>query len=121
MKSNTAYYLLILYTLAFCKPILPLIQDELAHNLWKAQHLATVHHHYGDHHAEEQMAEATQEEENDENPATTKTSEPVSVHIVVQGVYNLPELSAEKQKFAVTVSNVSAFSLDKHYPPPKSC
>ena len=41
-----------------CKPILPFIEDELAHLFWKAKHLATVHHHHGDHHAEEEIAKA---------------------------------------------------------------
>ena len=65
-----------------CKPVLPLVQDELAHIFWKAKHLATVHHHHGDHHAEVEVAAAEHEEDGDKQPATTKTSEPVSVHIV---------------------------------------
>lgn len=121
MKSNTAYYLIILYTLAMCKPILPLIQDELAHLFWQAEHMATVHHHHGDHHAEEEIAEAAHEEENDKSPTTTKTSEPVSVHIVLQMLYAIPQIKAEKQKFKTTVSYFSTVFLDKHYPPPKYC
>ena len=121
MKSNTAYYLLILYTLALCKPLLPLVQDELAHIFWKAEHISTVHHHHGDHHAEEEIAEAAHEEKNNTNPATSKTSQPVSIHLFNQIIYNIPRLHIEKEKYRITVSNVSTISLDKHYPPPKSC
>ncbi len=103
-----------------CKPILPLVQDELAHIFWKAEHIATVHHHHGDHHAEDEVAEAAHEEENDKNPSTTKTSEPVSVHIVLQILYNIPHLTTEKLTFATSVSNISTTCLDKDYPPPKS-
>jgi hypothetical protein len=104
-----------------CKPILPLIQDELAHIFWKAEHIATVHHHHGDHHAEEEIAEAAHEEEHDKSPTTTKTSEPVSVHIVLHTLNAIPQISTEKQKFKIIVSNFLTISLDKHYPPPKSC
>lgn len=104
-----------------CRPILPLLQDELAHIFWKTEHIATVHHHHGDDHAEEEIAEAAHEEENDKSQTTTKTCETVSVHIVLQTLYDIPQMSREKQMFKITVSDFSTVSLDKHYPPPKSC
>ena len=121
MKTTAAYYFLLLYTLAMCKPILPLVQDGLAHIFWKAQHLATVHHHHGDHHAAEEVAEVELEKHADKQPATTRTSEPVSVHTVVEIVYSLSQLAINKQQFADKICNVSTVSLDKYYPPPKSC
>lgn len=121
MKTTTAYYLLLLYTFALCKPILPLIQDEVAHTFWKAEHLATVHQHHGDQHAEEEIAEAEHEEDTDKHPATTKISEPVSVHVVVQILYAIPQPTIDQQKFAVNICNVSTVPLNKHYPPPKAC
>lgn len=121
MKITIAFILFILYTLALCKPVLPFLKDEVAHIFWKAQHIASVHHHHGDHHAEDEIAEAAHEEENNKNPATTKTSEPVSVHMVVQTLYNIPHSITEKLKFAISVNHISTVSLDKHYPPPKSC
>jgi hypothetical protein len=102
-----------------CKPILPLVQDDLAHIFWEAKHLATVHHHHGDHHAEQEIAEAEHEDNAGKQPATTKTSEPVSVHTVVEIVYRFSQLSMHQQKFAVNIYNVSTVSLDKYYPPPK--
>jgi hypothetical protein len=104
-----------------CKPILPLVRDELAHIFWKAKHLATVHHHHGAHHAEEEVAEAEHEENTDKQPARTKISEPVSVHIVVETLYAISQPTIHKQKFAVNIYNVSTVSLDKYYPPPKHC
>ena len=121
MKIIAAYYFLLLYALAMCKPILPVVQDELAHIFWKAKHLATVHHHHGDHHAEEEIAEAEHEKDADKQPATTKISEPVSVHIVVESLYGISQLTIHKQQFAVNSCNVSTVSLDKTYPPPRCC
>ncbi len=104
-----------------CKPVLPLVQDEIAHIFWKAEHIATVHHHHGDHHAEEEIATSAHEEESNKNPATSKTSEQVSIHIIVESFYTIPPLSIEKQKFGTSICNVFTLSLYKHYPPPKSC
>ena len=104
-----------------CKPILPFIADELAHLFWKAKHLATVHHHHGDHHAEEEVSEAEHKENSHQQPATTKTSEPVSVHIIVEMLYGISEPTINKQQFAVNNFNVSTVSLDKYYPPPRCC
>jgi hypothetical protein len=121
VKTKPAFYLLIFYTLAMCKPVLPLVQDELAHIFWKAQHIATVHHYHGDHHAEVEIAEAAHEEENNKLPATSKTPEPVSIHITSPIVYNIQQPILQKEKYSIITSNVSTVSLDKHYPPPKSC
>lgn len=120
MKIVAAYYFLLLYTFAVCKPILPLVQDELAHIFWKAKHIATVHHHHGDHHAQDEIVEA-EHKENDKQPAKTKTSEPVSFHTVVEIIYSISQPTIHKQQFAVNNYNVSTVSLDKYYPPPKFC
>jgi hypothetical protein len=120
LKVIAAYCFLLLYTLALCKPILPLIQDEIAHTFWKAEHLAKVHHHHGDHHAEEAIAEA-EHDENDKQSGRTKVSDPVSVHMNVNTHYCISQATIHKQQFAVNNYNVSAVSLDKSYPPPKCC
>lgn len=104
-----------------CKPILPFIQDELAHIFWKAEHIVTVHQHHGDHHAEEEIAEAAHEEQHSKNPTTPKTFEPVSVHIVLQTLYVISPIGTETQKFQMTDNGFSIVCLDKHYPPPKFC
>ena len=104
-----------------CKPLLPLIQDKLAHAFWKAEHISTVHHHHGDQHAHKEIAEAAHEQENDKQPAPTKISEPVSIHLVAQNTHAIPQLFIEKQKFALRNYKTSSFALDKHYPPPRPC
>ena len=121
MKTIAAYYFLLFYTFALCKPILPLLQDELAHTFWIDEHLATVHHHHGDHHAEEEVAEAEHEENADQQPATTKISEPISVHIVIETLYGISQPTIHKEQFAANICNVSTVSLEKYYPPPKCC
>lgn len=121
MKNTAAYYLLLLYTIAICKPVLPLVLDEISHIFWKAEHIATVHLHHGDNHAEEEFATATHDEENNKVPLTSKTSEAVSIHIFVQDSYGIPVLFIAKTKFVTRIYKISSLSLDKHYPPPRHC
>lgn len=121
MKTTAAYYLLLLYIFAICKPVLPLVQDELAHIFWNAEHIATVHHHHGDHHAEDEIAKAAQDEDNNKVPQTSKTTEPVSIHIIVESSYIVPQVFIKKTKFGVRICKESSLSLDKHLPPPRCC
>lgn len=121
MKSTTAYYLIILYTLALFKPILPLLQDELAHSFWQSQHLSTVHSHHGDHHATEEMTEAAHNENNGKPAASIKSYEPLSVHLVDQNIDDTPKVLTTKKKFAIIYSNPPAVLICKLYPPPKDC
>lgn len=103
-----------------CKPVIPFLQDEIAHIFWKAGHIATVHHHHGGHHAEEEVA-AAHKEESDKVPATSKISEPVSFHLMVHRIYVMPPLLIKKQKFGTRIYSASLLTLDKHYPPPRPC
>lgn len=99
---------------------MPLVKDEVAHIFFQAEHLATVHHHHGDHHAEEEIAEAAHEEKNNQNTTTIKTSEPVSVHVVVQLLYAPPQPGTTKQKYEFSTCNILSVFLKKDFPPPKS-
>ena len=100
------------------KPVLPLVQDKIAHIFWKAQHIAKVHHHQGHHHAEEEIAAGAHKHEGNKVPATSKTAEPVSIHLISQSSYTISRLIIKRQKFATKVYNTLAPSVDKHYPHP---
>ena len=120
MKFTRAYYLLLLYTLALCKPVLPVIQDILAHTFREAQHISAIHLHQGAHHTESAIAQAAQEQ-SDSSKASVKNSKPVSIHIFVQTPYSIPHLFTEVQMFAIAICKTSVVTLEKHDPPPKSC
>ena len=102
-----------------CKPVLPLVQDEIAHFLWNEEHHATVHLHNGEHHAEEEMAESSNGEEG-KTPATPKNLEPVSIHIALQNSYSIPQVFLEKQNFYCVIERYASWLSAKDYPPPKS-
>ncbi len=102
------------------KPVLPLLQNEVAHLFWKAEHIATVHHHHGNHHEALEVTEAAKNNDSDKDPVSSKTSDPVSVHLVTQPVYHAPTILIEALAFQTTASSTSTLHLDKIYPPPKA-
>lgn len=83
MKSTVAYYLIILYSIAVCKPIIPVVADFLGHALWHQKHITTIHHENGKDHLHYELLE--EKKEGDKPSTTIKSSEPVSVHIALEG------------------------------------
>lgn len=118
LRSDTAYYLIILYLLALCKPVLPTVQDELAHFFWKDEHITKVHHHFGDQHAEHEASSASHEESNKKS-ANSKTIEFVSIHLISQSVKSNPQSCIASAKADLRMYDPSSLSLDKPYPPPR--
>lgn len=121
MRNTIAYYLLILYSLAVFKPVLPILKDEIAHFFLESYHIATVHQHHGDHHTEAEIAHSAHEDENDKTPATTKGSEPVSQHIVVNGSFAIQPSFSQLQLYGTNQYTIACLWLDKKYPPPRFC
>ncbi len=50
MRKEIATFLLVFYMAALIRPLMPCINDALAHTFWKSEHLATVHFENGKYH-----------------------------------------------------------------------
>ena len=50
LKKALVYLMLIVYTFGLIKPIMPIIDDVLAHTFFKNEHIATVHYENGKQH-----------------------------------------------------------------------
>lgn len=118
MKSASAYYLILLYTVAVCKPFLPLVNDFLAHTFWNAAHVEAVHHTHGSNHVHYELKEAAKQEKQDTK--ANKISEPVAVHFPAQTSYDFSHItSSTPQVFNGQYLVLHSF-LETHTPPPKS-
>lgn len=93
MKYPIAYCLFICYTIALCKPGLPVAADALSHFFWKAKHLATVHQQLGNHHTDEEFKKAVQSDEDESGNSATKSSETIAFHISAQPILFLSNSS----------------------------
>jgi hypothetical protein len=81
MTKSIAYGLLIIYTLAMLKPIVPVAKDILAHTFWKVHHITTAHHHHGEQHVHIESNKAAQTDQ--KKSASLKYEKAVSVHVYV--------------------------------------
>ena len=118
MKFLATAYIVIFYSSAIFKPVLPYVADFLSHLLAHEHHIATVHSHHGHDHAHQEAADAADEDEN-QDQAKFKYSEPVPVHPVTKNSFNW-----EVPVPAITYNVPPGYSTNKpllpvNIPPPK--
>jgi hypothetical protein len=119
VKLTVAYYFLLLYTIAACKPVLPMIKDVVAHAFWNAKHVATVHQHDGGHHVHTEISKAAAEEQEKKDTSTSKASDPVSIHIPANHHYDFRHLSDGRKKYFFSPNTFQNPDLEKDFLPPK--
>lgn len=117
MRYLSAYYLLLLYTLAVCKPIIPYVQDHLAHAFSETHHIATVHAVKGKNHAHLNVGEA--EKENNSNASNTKSYDPVSIHDHVEVNTTEEACTLESQVYNFYQERLTPIPANNSYRPPR--
>lgn len=120
MKYPSAYYLLLLYTISICKPLLPLVSDVLAHTFWQTNHISAVHQHQGKNHLHDELGEAAKQDTTDANTTGGKSSESVPVHLLTQYHFDFLRTAPAVQKLFNGSSTIISAFLEKHTPPPKA-
>ncbi len=103
-----------------CKPVLPLVNDILAHTFWKTEHIITVHHENGKDHLHYELKKVSNQNNEDANSPAPKTSESVSVHILLQNNYDFSHSATSEQKYLSRSRNLLSTFLELNTPPPKA-
>jgi Zn-finger protein len=62
VKRAVIYILLSFYVFAQVKPLAVIVEDVLAHTLWRAQHMATVHFENGHYHIHNELSDVSEKE-----------------------------------------------------------
>jgi hypothetical protein len=120
LKHPAAYYLLLLYITVLCRPVVPFLQDVLAHTLYEQVHLTAVHHHGEASHVQREMGSLSQEENTANRPAKIKTQEEVLPHIASgYQLVNLLCFSPGSIKNAFVLTYFPAVVLAIQLPPPR--
>lgn len=119
MKTIVAYYFIIFYSVAVCKPVLPLITDYLGHTLWHQKHINTVHHDNGDNHVHYELV-GTQEDKKENYSTNVKSSDPVSVHLASESNTLLPCLLFTTPRPTLRDRGVPFPYIDQLLPPPRA-
>jgi hypothetical protein len=119
LKSASAYYLLLIYIAAMCKPVLPVVKDVLAHAFWQESHTATVHQKSGEDHVHQEVKDM-EGNHTDDSGVPAKFTEPVSVHLLMQYCCNFFYSFAVTDNRLQRVCSFTAPILNVIIPPPKS-
>lgn len=119
MRFTAAYYLFLLYLTIMLKPLLPVVNDSIAHFFAEAKHIAVVHAKYGVHHASVEMA-SNAADDNSKKQSGTKAEEAFPVHVAINGlVYHIAQYFNLTQYFSAFKYPLAANFLAGNYPPPK--
>lgn len=120
MKRAAAYYLLLFYTVALFKPVIPIVSDVLAHQFNKVNHVLQVHQHKGAYHLHQELKETSAGNDETSDNKVLKISEPVSIHIITAITQmDRKEFSVENS-YLNTVSALLNTLLQNNTPPPKA-
>jgi hypothetical protein len=118
MKFIIAYYLLLLYGVVICKPLIPIATDLLSHTFAEAIHLATVHAKYGNDHLEKEMANTGAE--NNKNQTAVKSEEIFITHISVKNyAYHINIKKLSKYYPNLKQGKIESIFILTPAPPPK--
>jgi hypothetical protein len=119
MRFSLAYYLLLLYTTAIFKPLVPIISDAWGHAFAEAEHIATVHAKYGANHLEKQLL-AGEKDTNGKSQDNTKNADPVPVHFAEEQQNNPLILFLAKSSYnSCAQYNPCCIFLPKQIQPPQ--
>lgn len=82
IKRTFIYALLCVYALGLIKPVVPIVNDAIAHTFYKLEHIATVHYENGKYHLHAELEqEATDMKKEAGNTVPSSVYETLSNHI----------------------------------------
>lgn len=80
LKQAMVSLLLLVYVTGLVKPLMPIVQDMLAHTFYKMEHMATVHYENGKYHVHTELQQEAQKSE-PQKKSTAGDSETLSLHV----------------------------------------
>ncbi|MGZ4033872.1 MAG: hypothetical protein ACXVP4_03330 [Bacteroidia bacterium] len=83
IKKFVVYTFLYIYAFGLIKPIMPIVNDVIAHTFYKMEHLATVHFENGKYHVHAELATEAGKQNNDAKGSNQFSSnETLASHII---------------------------------------
>ena len=117
MKQLACHIILFAYVLMLFKPIAPYIADGMAHALWYADHIKTVHHQHGGNHVHYEITEQNKKGSND-SPSSLKKDADEKEYIVFNEHHLFLTIKVGERSSQPAVDPEAVFP-GCHFPPPK--
>ncbi len=96
MKKQVATLLLVCYAVLLLRPLVPALQDVMAHMFWNSEHMATVHYENGEYHVHVEISKG-EESSSHTSKSLIKTIEPLNLHLATEkGLIGLALTSSVK-------------------------
>lgn len=120
MRNSVAYYLLLIYIVTICQPIIPWVQDVLAHTFNESAHIATVHHQHGIAHFHYELeklatkANGKNQSINDNCYSNVPLHIPITCHLSIDF-----QPFVEDVIFCDLLTRLPVAFPGNHFPPPK--
>ncbi|MBE7170107.1 MAG: hypothetical protein INR73_05925 [Williamsia sp.] len=118
MKSATAYYLLLIYLAASCKPLTIWVSDLMAHAFFEQEHLTTMHHQQGKDHVHYQIAKTAGEDGQEKSTPLVKMTD--DIYLPVQYRFPLYNHVGGINYNGFHSINLPFITLSIQLPPPKA-
>ncbi len=120
MKSDIAYYLLLLYITVIIHPLFPIARDWWEHAFNEVNHLSHVHKHYGNNHIEKEVAESSKENSSNKSSNSLKSEDQFNFHVLVNEYKNDYKAVFSVFKFIlIKFLKLSSVVISRDGPPPK--
>ncbi|RYE14681.1 MAG: hypothetical protein EOP45_19320 [Sphingobacteriaceae bacterium] len=105
---------------ALCKPVMPLVQDVVAHTFFEHQHLASVHQQGGLNHVSKEIGKLTEDETDSNTTTGIKTFDSVPLHFLTTIEFHpLDTQVLLLSHSSYVTARLSATSLAIQLPPPR--
>ncbi len=120
-QKITIYALICIYAFALVKPIVPIVNDTIAHIFFKMDHLATVHFENGKYHIHAELQQAAETTDSKSTPLISSFFDTLSNHLKTETTIslNLFPITLSKPQFP-SINFPVDICLKSPTPPPKA-
>ena len=87
LKKGIVYTFLCIYSFALLKPVMPIVNDVIAHTFYKMQHLATVHFENGKYHVHTELTNDADQQKGDQKETSSGIYETLANHMNSSGAF----------------------------------
>jgi hypothetical protein len=120
MKQVALYIILFSYSMVMLKPVVPYINDAIAHIFYYTQHMATVHYENGKYHVHREVMDNAKKEASQKEIPTSKKDNSTTDHTSFQQKEIPTDLSVHTLYPIGGTTALLCNYLAGEYPPPRA-